>query len=59
MHREIMQLINNFVNWIKSQNNVFTVLHHLKYQLQKAVNKLLNPLVPELYATQNVKELRT
>jgi len=53
-----MQLNNNFVNWIQSQKNVFTFLHHLKYQLQKAFNKLLNPLAPELHATQNVKELR-
>jgi hypothetical protein len=58
MQTEIMQLNSNLVNWIKSQKDVFTLPHHLIYQLQKAVNKLLNPLVPELYATQNVKEPR-
>jgi hypothetical protein len=59
MQREIMKLNNNLVNWIKSQKDVFTLLHHLKYQLQKAVNnKLLNHLVPELYTMQNVKEPR-
>jgi hypothetical protein len=47
-----MQLNNNLLKWIKPEKNVFTVLHHLKYQLQKAVNKLLNPVVPEFYGTQ-------